>query len=141
MQQKSAREILGEIKRESRSIEQKKEQIQSLHDKMTSISSQPDKVSVRGGGVSDKIGQLSVECVALEEELRCQILKMELKKNRIIKLINGLEKEEYAELLYRVYVKQEKVFLAADAMGYSEDWGKHAHRKAIEAFEKKYCEK
>lgn len=141
MQQKTAKEILREIKRISRLIEQKQDQLRGLHDKMLSISSSANDVVVSGGGPSDKIGRMAVECVALEEEIIAQCMQLELKKDRIIKLIEGLDNIKYSELLYRVYVKQEKLMLAADSMGYSEDWGKQAHRKALIAFEEKYLKK
>ena len=80
----------------------------------------------------------SDEIIDLKSEIDKDIDRFYIERNKIINEIQGLEKSEYCDILYRRYVNYECFEEISLNMFLSYNRTIHIHGEALKAFESKY---
>lgn len=87
---------------------------------------------------TDNIDKKVINYVALEEDINKMIKKYLALRDRIIGEIQGLDSAIHITVLFKKYVERKDLGSIAAEMGYSYNYVKHLHRKALQVFQKKY---
>ena len=87
---------------------------------------------------TDNIDKKVINYVALEEDINKMIKKYLALRDRIIGEIQGLDSAIHITILLKKYVERKDLGSIAAEMGYSYNYVKHLHRKALQVFQKKY---
>lgn len=124
-----------EIKLLEVKIEQKKKQLESIKEKVNSLSG-PALSDVMGKKTNtySKLESLIPEYVDLENEIKNDLLIFEKQKAEIINSIHELDDHRFIQLLFKRYVEYKSYELIAVEMNYTYDYVRELHKKAIVAF-------
>lgn len=131
-----AREYLEQIEIMELKIKQRKKELLALKLSATGTGSLniTDKV-MSSGSSSDKMSDTVIEYIELEESIKKEIKRLNLKRNEIIGKIHKLKKKEHIDILYKKYVEYKSLMQIGEEMDYSYEYAKILHRKAIKEFE------
>lgn len=131
-----AKEYLKQLKRLEIRIKQKSEELDALMQSTyypRGIDYADDKVN---GGFGGDIYRAVDRYIDLEKEIRAQIAEYRAKRHIIVGKIQELTEDIYTELLYKRYVEFKRFERIADEMGYSYDYIRRMHGRALRAFER-----
>lgn len=78
------------------------------------------------------------QIVDIEAELITELGNLLVERQRIISEIEGIRDERYSDLLYLRYIEGKTLRQIAGEMGYSMDWAKRTHKKALAMFADTY---
>lgn len=134
----TVKEYLEQIKTLDIKIDQKQKQLDELRlkaygDKSPSIG----KSLIQSSPNGDQMESSVVRYVDLEHEIEVMIDNYTDTKNRIINEIHMLNNNLFIQLLFKRYVEYKQLDVIAIEMNYTEDYIRHVHGNALEAFRTK----
>lgn len=131
-----AREYLEQIEMMDIKIKQRQKELLALKLSATGNGSLniSDKVKSSGSS-SDKMSDTVIEYIELEEKIKKDIKRLNLKRNEIIGKIHKLNKKEYVEILFKKYVEYKSLMQIGEEMNFSYEYAKILHRKALKEFQ------
>ena len=99
------------------------------------ITYDKDKVQT---SVSDKVTEDIAKLIDIDNKYMKLIGIYFEMRGLIVTQIYGLTEQNYVDVLIKRYLEKKPLVIIAEEMGYSPDWIKHLHRKALKNFEKTY---
>ena len=136
----TAKEYLNQVRAFDEYIKQEKYQLEDLKNRTEGISAVELKERVQTSTQGDTLCKNVVRCIELETKINDDIVSYMEQRNDIIKQIQSLDNVKYSELLYKRYVKYERLEQIACEMHYTYDWIKHVHGIALQKFESRWLE-
>lgn len=130
----TAKQYLKELKRLDTSIQSKMQEKKDLYSG-TVGAIRTDKEQMQASGSNDMIPNLIERMAALEQEINREIAVFVDRKHEIIAQINMLANETYVSLLLKRYVEYKQLEEIAAEMGYTYDYIKKLHWRALQAFD------
>ena len=101
-----AKEFLNQARTLDRKIEQRKEELERLKEKATSVaSSMSDSGRVQTTPAADGKTKIVDRYIDLEREIESMVLSLYEKRDEIISTIHELEDRRFVELLYLKYIR------------------------------------
>lgn len=134
----TTKDYLNQISRLNRMINNKLTEITQLRELSCSISAIRNEEKVKSSSDPDKIGSTYAKIDEMERNLDKTIDEYADKKNLIIGQIDGIEDEDYYNILFSRYIEKKTFEVIATEMKYSWRQIIRLHGKALKAFEEKY---
>jgi ABC-type Zn uptake system ZnuABC Zn-binding protein ZnuA len=134
----NAREYLGQLLVLDTKINQKIEEYNMLKGKATSTGGFDYAKERVQTSVSDKLGNTVIRYVALNEEINREIDAFYDAKHKIINEIQSLNENNYIQLLFKIHVQFLSLKTVSNELGFSYDYTRELHKKALQSFEDKY---
>lgn len=134
----TTKDYLNQISRLNRMINNKLTEITQLRELSCSISAIGNEEKVISSSDPDKIGATYAKIDEMERNLDKMIDEYIEKKNLIIGQIDGIENEDYYDILFSRYIEKKTFEVIATEMKYSWRQIIRLHGKALKAFEEKY---
>ena len=129
----TAKQYLKELKRLDTSIQSKMQEKKDLYSG-TVGAIRMDKEQVQASGSNDMIPNLIERVAALEQEINHEITVFVDRKHEIITQIHTLTNETHVSLLLKRYVEYKQLEEIAAEMGYTYDYIRELHGKALLKF-------
>ena len=133
----NAKRYLQRIEKYGCCIEQKKQQLKELSEKMLSVSAINAGEKVSGGGMFD-FSENVLRKIELENEINADIVRFERLKNDIVDQIQSMDNAVYINLLYKRYVECKRLEVIAVEMNYSYAYIRELHGWALKEFNNKF---
>ena len=130
-------ELLNNIIRTEIEINLKGKEIEkwrSMRERITS-QLQDNKVSSGGGGVQDKLGELTACILDLEAELLEDVKRLTEYRKEVEKIISSLENPNEYNMMYRRYILYQPWGTIAKELHYSKDGLMKMHKRILETLE------
>lgn len=118
-------------------IKMKKDQIRHYRDIEYSITAAIKEVPSFGNNVTSKIENCSVSIMAIEEDIRKEILMLQKDRALIQEAINLVDDEDLKQLLEARYLNELKWEEIAVLLGYSYRWVLRLHGKSLKNISQK----
>lgn len=134
----TTKDYLNQMSRLNRMINNKLTEITQLRELSCSISAIGNEEKVISSSDPDKIGATYAKIDEMERNLDKMIDEYIEKKNLIIGQIDGIENEDYYDILFSRYIEKKTFEVIATEMKYSWRQIIRLHGKALKAFEEKY---
>lgn len=134
----TTKDYLNQISRLNRMINNKLTEITQLRELSCSISAIGNEEKVISSSDPDKIGATYAKIDEMERNLDKMKDEYIEKKNLIIGQIDGIENEDYYDILFSRYIEKKTFEVIATEMKYSWRQIIRLHGKALKAFEEKY---
>lgn len=129
-----SREYLNQLKKLDVCIKQKQEELRDLRSLAVSERVNSKSVRVQVSQKSDRIADIVVKIVCLENEVCSEIEDLAQTKHKIINEIQSLNDDTYISILFKKYVEYKTLNQIAFEMNYSYDRTKHLHGFALNSF-------
>ena len=136
----TTKDYLNQINRLNRMINNKISEISQLRELAYSVSSIKNEEKVQTSLKPDSIGCTIVKLEEMEKDIDRTIDEYRDKKCKIISQIDGMEDENYYNILFSRYIEKKSFELIATEMSFSYRNITRLHGKALKAFELKYGE-
>lgn len=136
----TTKDYLNQISRLNRMINNKLTEITQLRELSCSISAIRNEEKVKLSSDPDKIGSTYAKIDEMERNLDKTIDEYTDKKNLIIGQIDGIEDEDYYNILFSRYIEKKTFEVIATEMNFSYRNVTRLHGRALKAFEDKYGE-
>lgn len=136
----TTKDYLNQISRLNRMINNKLTEITQLRELSCSISAIRNEEKVKSSSDPDKIGSTYAKIDEMERNLDKTIDEYTDKKNVIIGQIDGIEDEDYYNILFSRYIEKKTFEVIATEMNFSYRNVTRLHGRALKAFEDKYGE-
>lgn len=127
----NTREYLNQIQRYDRVIHNKYIEIEQLKAHATGLSSFSYGERVQTSGNKDKTGDLVVEIVDLQKEIRNITDEYLKKRTEVIRTIDSVENPVLYDILFKKYVEGKTLYAISDELGYAYQWVRQLHIDAI----------
>lgn len=135
----SAKQYLGTIRRIESTIERKTIELEKLRAEAVGINGvRYDGIRVQSSNSGDRMAQTVAVYVDLENEIRAEVTELAKTKHAIMNQINGMEKQDYATLLFKRYVEYKSLESISAEMNYNYGYTRQLHGYALQAFAKQY---
>lgn len=133
-----AKEYLEEIRAIDFEILLLEEQLELIEARMTGLSG--GSTGERSGAYKDKKGldDVIVRFLSKKENTIRKIFECENQRSEIIDKIVSLSNFDFRSILYKKYVLHKSFKEIADEIGYSEEYLRKLHSKALQLFEETY---
>lgn len=132
----TAEQYLSQLSTLDESINQDIERLEEMKDSAMSTGSiDYSRDRVQTSAVGDKLCSDVVRYTELDAHINAQIDKFVDAKEQIIREIRELHQVDYIKVLYKVYVQQKTLKIAAIEMNRSYRFVRDTHKKALAAFE------
>ena len=136
----TTKDYLNQINRLNRMINNKISEISQLRELAYSVSSIQNEEKVQTSIKPDSIGCTIAKLEEMEKAIDRNIDEYRDKKCKIISQIDGMEDENYYNILFSRYIEKKSFELIATEMSFSYRNITRLHGKALKAFELKYGE-
>lgn len=136
----TTKDYLNQINRLNRMINNKISEISQLRELAYSVSSIKNEEKVQTSLKPDSIGCTIAKLEDMEKDIDRTIDEYRDKKCKIISQIDGMEDENYYNILFSRYIEKKSFELIATEMSFSYRNITRLHGKALKAFELKYGE-
>lgn len=136
----TTKDYLNQISRLNRMINNKLTEITQLRELSCSISAIGNEEKVKSSSDPDKIGSTYAKIDEMERNLDKTIDEYTDKKNLIIGQIDGIEDEDYYNILFSRYIEKKTFEVIATEMNFSYRNVTRLHGRALKTFEDKYGE-
>lgn len=136
----TTKDYLNQINRLNRMINNKISEISQLRELAYSVSAIKNEEKVQTSLKPDSIGCTIVKLEEMEKDIDRTIDEYRDKKCKIISQIDGMEDENYYNILFSRYIEKKSFELIATEMSFSYRNITRLHGKALKAFELKYGE-
>lgn len=132
-----AKEYLGQIQNFEYSIYIAQEAIQRVKDRLDikGVNYSFDNIS---GSSEDILPDLIAKLIKLEEATEQKRTEYEVIRLLIISQINAMEDILDKRILYSRYVEGKNLYSISKQFGYSYDWIRHRHGRALQKFEETF---
>lgn len=134
----TTKDYLNQISRLNRMINNKLTEIAQLRELSCSISAVKNEERVLSSSDPDKIGTTYAKIDEMERNLDKMIDEYTDKKNTIIGQIDGIEDEDYYNVLFSRYIEKKTFEVIATEMNFSYRNVTRLHGRALKVFEEKY---
>lgn len=135
----TAKEYLNQIYILEAKYQSKIEQVEDLRLLATSTGAiRYDKVNVIQSISGDKMSDMAIKIVEMENDAMRVAVKLADTKQDIIDKIIGMEDGNYIRILCKHYVHRMKLSDIADDMHFTYDYIRELHGKSLKAFEDTY---
>lgn len=135
----TAKEYLKRIKKLDRDIDRKQYEYDTLKKRRAYIGGMDyatDRVQTSSDG--EGFTKVSDRLIDLQQEINTEIDEYHNMRHEAINQIQSLSKEEYADILFRLYVQYQSMTEAASGMGYDYYWACHLHGRALQEFDDRF---
>ncbi len=95
-------------------------------------------IKVQSNSISDKVADAAIKAADLEVEIFSDLCNLAVERDKVIDRIHGLREVEYIEVLFRRYVEGKRLLDIAKECGFTYQYIRHLHGKALEAFSQRY---
>ena len=129
----NAKRYLQRIEKYGSCIEQKKQQLKELSEKMLSVSAINGGEKVSGGGKLD-FSENVLRKIELENEINADIVKFERLKNDIIDQIQSMDNAVYISISFKRYVEGKTFEAISEEIHYELGSVYNKHGKALMVF-------
>lgn len=120
-------------------IIQKKQEYLDLNASITSISSaDPSREHIQGSPDDPAFAKKVIRLLELKHEIEQDIVSFEELKHQVIGEIRAIQDRKYMILLYKRYVEYKPMVRIAEEMGYTYDYIRKLHAKALKIFQKRH---
>ncbi len=136
----TTKDYLNQISRLNRMINNKLTEILQLKELSYSISAVRSEEKVKSSSDLDRIGSSYAKIDEMERNLDKVIDEYADKKNLIIKQIDGIEDEDFYNILFSRYIEKKTFEVIATEMNFSYRNITRLHGRALKVFEDKYGE-
>lgn len=136
----TTKDYLNQINRLNRMINNKISEISQLRELAYSVSAIKNEEKVQTSLKPDSIGCTIAKLEEMEKDIDRTIDEYRDKKCKIISQIDGMEDENYYNILFSRYIEKKSFELIATEMSFSYRNITRLHGKALKAFELKYGE-
>lgn len=136
----TTKDYLNQINSLNRMINNKISEISQLRELAYSVSSIKNEEKVQTSLKPDSIGCTIAKLEDMEKDIDRTIDEYRDKKCKIISQIDGMEDENYYNILFSRYIEKKSFKLIATEMSFSYRNITRLHGKALKAFELKYGE-
>ena len=132
----NAKEYLSQIELINVRIQNRKEEIQTLKSYLnrTTISTEKDYIQYNGSG--SKVENQTVKITDLEKCNSEEILKLSMKRDEIISVIESLDNPMYERILYLRYCQNKTWEEIGEDIDKSYQWVNELHERALKKIEK-----
>lgn len=134
----TTKDYLNQISRLNRMINNKLTEILQLKELSCSISAVRSEEKVKSSSDLDRIGSSYAKIDEMERNLDKVIDEYADKKNLIIKQIDGIEDEDFYNILFSRYIEKKTFEVIATEMNFSYRNITRLHGRALKVFEDKY---
>lgn len=134
----TTKDYLNQISRLNRMINNKLAEVSQLRELSRSISAAKNEERVMSSSDPDKIGSTYAKIDEMEHNLDNMIDEYIEKKDLIIGQIDGIENENYYNILFSRYIEKKTFEVIATEMKYSWRQIIRLHGNALKSFEEKY---
>lgn len=134
----TVREYLNQVRRLDREIDEKQEMLGRLRAMAENCSSPKITQMPKTPSGKDKISEIIVKIVDLQNEINIRIDQLIDLKRVIIGQIDGLQNPNHRTILWSRYIMNRSWEQIADKMGYSIQNCYRLHRKSLAAFGQMY---
>lgn len=134
----TTKDYLNQISRLNRMINNKLAEVSQLRELSRSISAVKNEERVMSSSDPDKIGSTYAKIDEMEHNLDNMIDEYIGKKDLIIGQIDGIENENYYNILFSRYIEKKTFEVIATEMKYSWRQIIRLHGNALKSFEEKY---
>lgn len=134
----TTKDYLNQISRLNRMINNKLAEVSQLRELSRSISAVKNEERVMSSSDPDKIGSTYAKIDEMEHNLDNMIDEYIEKKDLIIGQIDGIENENYYNILFSRYIEKKTFEVIATEMKYSWRQIVRLHGNALKSFEEKY---
>lgn len=134
----TTKDYLNQISRLNRMINNKLAEVSQLRELSRSISAVKNEERVMSSSDQDKIGSTYAKIDEMEHNLDNMIDEYIEKKDLIIGQIDGIENENYYNILFSRYIEKKTFEVIATEMKYSWRQIIRLHGNALKSFEEKY---
>lgn len=134
----TTKDYLNQISRLNRMINNKLAEVSQLRELSRSISAVKNEERVMSSSDPDKIGSIYAKIDEMEHNLDNMIDEYIEKKDLIIGQIDGIENENYYNILFSRYIEKKTFEVIATEMKYSWRQIIRLHGNALKSFEEKY---
>lgn len=134
----TTKDYLNQISRLNRMINNKLAEVSQLRELSRSISAVKNEERVMSSSDPDKIGSTYAKIDEIEHNLDNMIDEYLEKKDLIIGQIDGIENENYYNILFSRYIEKKTFEVIATEMKYSWRQIIRLHGNALKSFEEKY---
>lgn len=134
----TTKDYLNQISRLNRMINNKLAEVSQLRELSRSISAVKNEERVMSSSDPDKIGSTYAKIDEMEHNLDNMIDEYIGKKDLIIGQIDGIENENYYNILFSRYIENKTFEVIATEMKYSWRQIIRLHGNALKSFEEKY---
>ena len=135
----TAREYLSRLEKIELEIKQKEEERRELLERATSITASFGSVKVQTSPKYDRMAEFVGKAADMEGEIALMVISLWEERNRIVNQIHALNTPRHITILYERYVQHKKLDKIAEEMGYSDQYIRELHGKALKEFEKNPC--
>lgn len=135
----TAKEYLKRIRKLDHDIDRKQYEFGTLKKRRTYISGMDysaDRVQMSPDG--EGFTSISDRLIDLQREINSEIDEYHDMRHKAINQIQGLSREEYSDILFRLYVQYQSMTEAASGMGYDYYWACHLHGRALLEFDDRF---
>lgn len=132
----TAKEYLQQIEILDELIEAKQVELFQLRRLATSVTVPTDREAVQTSGTSDKVGEMVVKIVDLENEINEMIDDFIDRKIKCINIIDQIKPPLYHKVLHKHYVQYKPLTDIASEISYSYQYILEIHAKALQEVEK-----
>lgn len=127
------REYLNQIQRFDKIIKNKQEELEHLNSLATGLSSFSYGEKVQKSGSQDKMGDLVVKIVDLQNEIKNTTNEYLERRAEVMHTIDSVKNPVLYDILFQKYVNGKTLDIIADEIGYSYQRTKELHLSAITA--------
>lgn len=133
----TAKEYLLKLKRLERKIEWYSEESERIRMVLLpkGITYDKDKVQT---SVTDKVSEDIAKLIDIDNKYMKLIGIYHEMRSLIVTQIYGLTNQTHIDVLIKIYLDDKPLEIIADEMGYTYDWIRHLHIKALEDFSDTY---
>lgn len=135
----TAKEYLKRIRKLDHDIDRKQYEFETLKKRRTYISGMDytaDRVQTSSDG--EGFTGISDRLIDLQREINTEIDEYHDMRHKAINQIQSLSREEYSDILFRLYVQYQSMTEAASGMGYDYYWACHLHGRALLEFDDRF---
>jgi DNA-directed RNA polymerase specialized sigma subunit len=134
----TAKEYLRQLQDMEKAIEKKQDRRREILYRAKYVTANYSGVKVRSGSTSDRVADAVIAAETLQEEINSDTCDLLEKRYEIINQIHKLQKVLSIDILYFRYVQHKSLKDIAKETGYTAQYIRTAHGKALLEFEARH---
>lgn len=136
----TAKEYLRQLRDMEKAIERKQERRREILYRAKYATANYSGVKVRSGSTSDRVADAVIAAEALQQEINADMWDLICKRHEVINRIERLEEVPHMQILFGRYVQHKTLDTIAKESGYTQNYTRRLHTRALETFEAQHPE-
>ncbi|MEY8393139.1 hypothetical protein D3Z36_11905 [Lachnospiraceae bacterium] len=136
----TAKEYLSELQFMKTRIGQLQEQKQMFLEMATSITAPVNPVKVQTTPKVDRMADAVAKMADIEKHIDEEVAAYYEHECQVMQQIQALHKVKYVQMLFKVYVQNKSIYVAAKEIDISYTYAIEIHKKALAEFEKVHAD-